>query len=598
MGVKSAATALAVILTGGLPVACKSLDLGGSGAAKGPGIRDGEMDVIPQPPGDDPARVPANLWSPSQRVATASTYFLTAEYVALKERDARKALQLFEAAYSLDPNPFLGGRMLAAKAAAGDRAEAMLDGRRMVLLYPREPRLRLFYGDMLAQAGQPLAAAEQLEKCIELDPKSEPAYLELTEVYQGTKQPGKALAVAKELVRHIPGSVAGWSLLSRLYLINGQHKDAVLPARRAWEMQSTNPQLAQIYAIALQLTGRTRQAVQIYEQLYRLNPADEELMGRMVDLYRQLGNLESAVELLDEMVKQGGPNTRPAVQMQKAVLLWELKRNREAAALLDDLVKAYPDSDRIRYLAAYGHERMDHHEQALVLYRSIPANSPLRKDATLRTIGILRDLKRMAEAIAIAESLLNEEGAPWETYGIVVGVYGDALRYRDAIRIAERGYARFPDKPRLLFLKGVYQEKAGDRDGSIATMRQVIKEDPDNSSAYNFLGYLFAEKGEHLDEAERLITQALTLKPNDGFYLDSLGWLYFQKGRFDKALETLERAAKIEPKEGVIYEHIGDVKKAKGDAKSAHDYYERALRETLEPQDRARIEKKAKGGLT
>ncbi|MCX6104594.1 MAG: tetratricopeptide repeat protein [Proteobacteria bacterium] len=570
--------------------ACRST--GSHSASPSPGNQAKDAGTLNLTEPSDPNKVPLALWSPSQRRATASYYFMAAEFTLLKERDAKKALQLYESAYSLDPTPFLGGKVLAARAAAGDRADALIDARKMVLLYPREAQLRYLYGNMLALEGQASDAITQLEKCIELDPQNEAAFLELADLYQNTKQTHKAIVVAKELTRHVPSSVAGWSQLSRLYLINSQHKEALVPARRAWEMQSANPQLTQIYAITLQLNGKLKQAVRIYEQLYHLDPTDEELTGRMVDLYRELGNLDSAIELLDEMIKQGG-EAKPAVQMQKAILLWELKRNDEAARLLDQLVKSYPDSDRVRYLAAFGQERMDQFTKALDLYQGIAANSPLRKDADFRILMIIaKDKKRANEAYELARKLLDDPQATWEAYGVIAGVFGDTGHYDDAWRAADAGYKKYPDKPRLLFIKGVYEEKAGKRDACIATMRQVIKVDPENSSALNFLGYLFAEKGEHFDEAEQLITTALKLKPNDGFYLDSLGWLYYQKGDYKKAHVTLEQAVKMEPNEGVIFEHLGDVKKAMSDKAGAHAMYQKALRSSIEDSDKQRIEKK------
>ncbi len=541
----------------------------------------------------DITKVPVSMWSSAQRQSTASYYFLVGEYVALKEHDAKKSLQLFETAYSLDPNPFLGGKMLAAKAAAGDRPEAMLEARKMVLLYPRDAQLRFFYGEMLTQAGELTEAVTQLEKCVELDPHYEAAYLQLADLYQNMKQSAKAIVVAKELVKNAAGSVAGWSQLSRLYLVNGQVKNSLIPARRAWEMQSTNPQLTQIYAISLQLNGKMKQAVRMYEQLYRLDPTDEELTSRMVELYRELGNLESAIQLLDEMIKQGG-QSKPAVQMQKAILLWELKRNTEATQLLDELVRAYPESDRVHYLAGFSHERLQQFDQALAYYHGIAAGSPLYKDGQFRTLLILKEQKKKAEAYALAQKLRDLPQASWEVLGILADVFADTQHYAEALAVIEDGIKRFPDKVRLLFLKGVYQEKAGDRDGCIQTMRLVLKVDPDNSSAYNFLGYLYAEKGENLVEAEKLVQKSLALKPDDGFYLDSLGWVYFQKGELGKAAATLDKAARLEPKEGVIYEHLGDVRNAQGDKKAAHELYQKALGANLEDQDRSRIEAKAK----
>ena len=579
-----------IILIASHVVACKTT---GEGVSTEHVLEKADMVEPPLQERDDMTRVPLSLWSPNQRRAAATHYFLVAEYIALKERSGKKALPLFETAYGLDPNPFLGGKMLSAKAAAGERAEALLEARKMVLLYPRDPHLRLLYGTMLFASADLEEAGDQLEKCLELDPQREQAYLELIELYQSSKQTTKALVVARDLVKHVPSSIAGWSILSRLLVVQGLYKEALLPARRAWEMQSPNPQLAQMYAIVLQLNGKTAQAIRIYEQLYRLDPTDEEITARMVELYREIGNLENALELLDELIRKD-QRGRPAIQIQRALLLWELKRFPEASELLLSLAQQYPDSDRLKYLAAVGFERMENWEAALAAYEQVPLSSSFRYQALVRVIVIYKHLKRWDEAFATSQRMLEAHPMEWEAFGLAAGVYADGGRVDDAIRLVTDGYGKFPDKPRLLFLKGVYQEKAGDRDGCIATMRDVIAKDPSNSSAFNYLGYLFVEKGENLDEAESLIKRALELKPDDGFYLDSLGWLYFQRGEFRRAREILEKASKIEPKEGVILEHLGDTKRQLGDNKGALEDYRRALDGTLEDKDKVRIEGKLK----
>lgn len=539
-------------------------------------------------------KAPPNLWSPTMRKSSAGYYFMVAETISLKEKDARKALPLYELAYSLDPNPFLGGKMLMAKAISGQRTEALLEARRMALLYPQDANLHFFYGDLLAGSGQLPQAAEQLEKAIELNPQMENAYLLLTQVYQGQQDQGKAIVVANELVRNQPGSIAGWSQLSRLYLVTRRYREALVPAKRAWEMQSSNPQLTQIYAITLQLNGKTAQAMQIYEQLYRMDPSDEELTARMVDLYRELGNLESALELLEEMGRKDTTQKRPVIQMQKAILLWELKRNGEATELLEGVLKQYPDSDRVRYLTGFASERERKYERALEIYRSIPDQSSLKNEADLRILLIFRLQKNWQAAFEQARRLLDHNSLSWEGYGIVASVYGDADNFQEAVKVAQTGYQKFPNQPRLLYIKGVYQEKMGDIAGCMATMRLVTQKDPTNSSAFNFLGYLYAERGENLTEAERLVLRALELKPDDGFYLDSLGWIYYQKNQLDKAILYLERALKKEPLEGAIMEHLADAYFKKGEKAKALQWYQNAAKSKLTPKELARIKDKLK----
>ena len=91
-------------------------------------------------------------------------------------------------------------------------------------------------------------------------------------------------------------------------------------------------------------------------------------------------------------------------------------------------------------------------------------------------------------------------------------------------------------------------------------LRRCIDLDPRNPEAYNSLGFMWADLGQHLDEAETLIRKALTFDPDNGAYIDSLGWLYYKRGKYDDALVELLRAAKksLPEPDAVVSEHIGD----------------------------------------
>jgi tetratricopeptide (TPR) repeat protein len=313
----------------------------------------------------------------------------------------------------------------------------------------------------------------------------------------------------------------------------------------------------------------------------------------MVAIYRDLGNLESALKLLSAVERQGDQE-RPAVKMQKAIILWELKRHEEAYLLLKGLLDAYPESDRIKYLTAFGAERLAKQDEAMALYRAIPESSPLKFEANIRMILLLRGENRWDEAVDLARSLVEKPQTAIDSAALIVSIFADADRPRDALDLLELVLKRDSDNPRLLFLKGSYLEKLGERAECIKIMREVIRLDPENSSALNFLGYLFAERGEKLDEALELVKRALVLKPNDGFYTDSLGWVYYQKKDFSQALEALEKAVSLEPEEGVILEHLADTLLKLGRTKEAVERLEQALKCKLESKDRERIRLKLK----
>jgi tetratricopeptide (TPR) repeat protein len=121
-------------------------------------------------------------------------------------------------------------------------------------------------------------------------------------------------------------------------------------------------------------------------------------------------------------------------------------------------------------------------------------------------------------------------------------------------------------------------EKNGDNDSAMKNMEEIIKVDPDNAGALNFIGYSLAEKGVNLERAEALVRKALEKRPDDGYIRDSLGWVFYSKGEYPKALTEILRAWESIPDDPVIAEHLSDVYAKLGQRDKAIDL----LRQSIE----------------
>jgi len=181
-----------------------------------------------------------------------------------------------------------------------------------------------------------------------------------------------------------------------------------------------------------------------------------------------------------------------------------------------------------------------------------------------------------------------------ETFFLMAEIYADQKKYQDAVRTLDAGYAQHPTYHQFLVTQAIYLEESKDYGGCVAKLKKVIDIEPFNAFALNFLGYLYAERGENLDQAEAFIRKALEVSPSDGFYLDSLGWVYFKKKDYTRALEYLYKAVTIAPDEGVILEHLGDALVATGQKEQALDIYQKALKTKLKVEESARISEKIK----
>ncbi len=114
----------------------------------------------------------------------------------------------------------------------------------------------------------------------------------------------------------------------------------------------------------------------------------------------------------------------------------------------------------------------------------------------------------------------------------------------------------------------------------------------DHAPGMNYLGYMWADRGENLPRALELIRKAVDLEPSNGAYLDSLGWVYFRLNKLDKAEENLLVASTLNPDDATVEEHLGDLWEKKGDLEKARESWKRALTLKPDPDNKLRLEEK------
>ena len=95
--------------------------------------------------------------------------------------------------------------------------------------------------------------------------------------------------------------------------------------------------------------------------------------------------------------------------------------------------------------------------------------------------------------------------------------------------------------------------------------------------------------GTNLDEAEQLIRRALEVSPQDGYYVDSLGWVYYQRGDYEKAADHLERAVELVGDDPTITEHLADAYRQLQKTQQALRLYNQALQHTEDKDQAARL---------
>jgi tetratricopeptide (TPR) repeat protein len=255
------------------------------------------------------------------------------------------------------------------------------------------------------------------------------------------------------------------------------------------------------------------------------------------------------------------------------------KRMDDAATVIEGMAKGAPESPEIFYAAAIVYFEKGQMDRALENFKSVSTDSRFYKNALMHMSIIYYKQKDFDSGIAVLEQAMPGLPTPdkLELIPYLSSFYKEKGMADAALALLQEGIGMDPENTDLMFELGVIHDRQGNADLALEQMQTVVKLDPEHADALNYIGYSYADKGIRLDEAEAMIKKALALKPDNGYIIDSLGWVYFRQGRLDEALAELQRAVALIPEDPVVLEHLGDIYAKRNDPAGARKYYEQAL---------------------
>jgi tetratricopeptide (TPR) repeat protein len=208
---------------------------------------------------------------------------------------------------------------------------------------------------------------------------------------------------------------------------------------------------------------------------------------------------------------------------------------------------------------------------------------------------------------AAAEIRARAKGKPdYDTAIALAEIYQKGKRWAEeskALDQAESLANTDSEKIGIYFRRGALLERSKKYDASEAQFRKVLELDPQNAETLNYLGYMLADRGLRLDEAQEMIKKALDQYPDNGAFLDSLAWVYYHQGKFDEAEGLLLRALQ-HMQDPTVHDHLGDVYLKLGKTKEAITQWQASLKAfqqdtqgDTDPEEMASVNKKLEGAL-
>jgi tetratricopeptide (TPR) repeat protein len=421
----------------------------------------------------------------------------------------------------------------------------------------------------------------------------------------------------------------------------GRIQESVEVLNQAVSDDPENQQTVELLSKALEKADANTAAttVQTLQQAIYANPENISLVMLLAKVQTRAGNSTEATKFINDTVtklaekdKASAANLQVALgdlynesnrpdeavaSYQKALSIAGIDQNNLATdnereftiGIFDKIIRTYKTANRFAEAktiidnsrALLGEEDSFSDRQLIALYRENGKKQEalqalkaarlrfpddygfLRQEAT-----VLTELGRVDEGVTIVKTLIGKKKTgvlspmydDFTNYLFISMLYSDAKRGREAVEFANQAMEIAGSEERKQIAKlslATAQQNSGDFKGAETTLRGILAESPNNPIAQNNLGYFLAERSEKLDEALKLIQEAVKSEPDNPSYLDSLGWVYYKQGKLDLAEEYLKKALKFDTSSATIHEHLGDVYQKQGKTELAKTSWQKAL---------------------
>jgi tetratricopeptide (TPR) repeat protein len=502
----------------------------------------------------------------------------------------KKAIEQYQKITEVDPKDLDSWIMLGRlQKALMNSTEAMAAFKKALELEPDNEDAMTGLATVYADLGDNKAAAEMLRKVADKDPNPR-SLTALAGVYEQLKDYSLAAEMLRRALDQQPGNTELRAALAEDLLFSDQLDDAL---KLYQEAAADDPKdikselrISEIYRQKHDFV-KAREAA---DKAKAIDPDDLEVQFNDVYLLEAEGKVADAIKtlkgIIDATVKKTYSASERASRANLLGTLGELQRSIEQFGPAVDSFKQWADLDPDTAGRAEAEIVETYRESKDYSKAEAEADAAVKKYPKERMLSderasVLSDLGKTQAAVAEARRLAEGQNDR-ETDLTLSDIYEKSKNFAEmgkALDAAEAVSQTSQDKQEVEFRRGAMYERMKNYPEAEAAFQKVLDVNPDNAAALNYLGYMLADRNIRLDEARDLISKAVAREPNQGAYLDSLGWVYFRLNKLPEAEDKLREALRYMSRDPTVHDHLGEVYFKEGKIRDAIAQWESSLRE-------------------
>ncbi|MDQ6957306.1 MAG: tetratricopeptide repeat protein, partial [Mariprofundaceae bacterium] len=254
-----------------------------------------------------------------------------------------------------------------------------------------------------------------------------------------------------------------------------------------------------------------------------------------------------------------------------------------------------PKNQSYRFYVASSLEALQKNKEARALYQQIDPQHGLWKEAQLRLASMDFIAKKYTSSHQHIQKVLKKDPANSQAWVLLSTIYLAQEKFQQLLDKTQPAMYLEKVPTRLQMNRAIAFEHFKRYEDIERALKSLLDNNPEHADALNFLAYTYAEQGIKLDEAKNYIQRALAQKTNDGYYLDTLAWIYYKNGEYNNAISTQQKALKTVTDDATMHEHLGDMFWKQGEKEKAIQQWQTAL--SLQPDKPSVLQRKIKHGL-
>ena len=424
---------------------------------------------------------------------------------------------------------------------------------KLSVLFPQKPDIEMLIATIFQLNGDYISFIKTLEKAYKKYPNNESIVI----FYAANVKSNKKRILENFLLKN-PKSTNVMLALAQKYYSEKNNISALKYAKSAYIIDPDNVELISIIAKIEQNLKNYGEAEKYFKLAFEKESDNNLNAQNYVNILLYQKKLQEALSVLLKLEASSDEHIPfpPEFSFQISKILIVNKDYNGAKKRLIELSNTKYNNSVVMYYLAICSEGLRNFTSAIDYLNKITPDSELFHDSKKAKILIYINSNNKIEAekniniFEIADSSIVEDTI------FKANILAYYMHYKEAVDVLNTSLKKVPEAKELFLKKAEYLKYSESESASLSFAELIYSKWPNYADGLNFLGYSLVEKNQKIEYARKILHKAVTLNPQNGFYLDSLGWLYFQKNELKTSLKYIEEALKYEPEEPVIIYHL------------------------------------------